>query len=576
MNDTNINGNLPLDASQFQLQDSSADYGLDVNQQENSLAFDFGSSDYFSYTVNPQDTLWDIADRETDDPLNWKKFRESDGTNFTSDEARKLQIGSTVYIPKDILTGLAVSSVDTFEYDSPSDSITNYAQSSIPTEDYIPYAVKPNDTLWDIASKEFGDPYDWIAIIKADGTNFTEKEAKQLQINSTIYLPKNLAISSQSDQVDDVVVTPTSELKNYLDTIQSDSSEGESNSQKNEDSSKRLNNPFAPFVQPNLGYKVTSDKVFEGGNINAGLFRAVVVDDKMEGKISFEPNWEPGKNSFLEPDYVPTLNLELSNLFREAEKSWETDIIDGLLKWDESKGFSFHIGELEPFSVWVSELEANAFDPKTGSPTTDLTVAVEGELNKLIPENIKSQDAFKHLDLANMTGEIEYSAKLSWKHEPPEIFKPLVPEPVTVYVNDSLPQYNQPRQPAGINPYPLEEIIRQSPITPPPIMEPESVSVPNVTIEGPNIETVTQPTLSPVTSDTVKDTNPINNFLQENSSTVSSLSSLALLGVTALAVGGYAATAPVSLPATLLTATAGVIGLSVLRLFGDSGDDELS
>ncbi|MEM9539822.1 MAG: S8 family serine peptidase [Cyanobacteria bacterium P01_E01_bin.42] len=51
------------------------------------------------YMIKPGDTLWDIARRYLGDGRRWTEIKKADGSTFTSEEARRLQIGQCVYIP---------------------------------------------------------------------------------------------------------------------------------------------------------------------------------------------------------------------------------------------------------------------------------------------------------------------------------------------------------------------------------------------------------------------------------------------------------------------------------------------
>lgn len=52
-----------------------------------------------------------------------------------------------------------------------------------------PYVVRSGDTLWAIAQRELGDGNRWREIQKANGSTFTDTEARILQIGQTVYLP---------------------------------------------------------------------------------------------------------------------------------------------------------------------------------------------------------------------------------------------------------------------------------------------------------------------------------------------------------------------------------------------------
>lgn len=51
------------------------------------------------YMIKSGDTLWDIARRYLGDGRRWTEIKKADGSTFTSEEARRLQIGQCVYIP---------------------------------------------------------------------------------------------------------------------------------------------------------------------------------------------------------------------------------------------------------------------------------------------------------------------------------------------------------------------------------------------------------------------------------------------------------------------------------------------
>ncbi len=50
------------------------------------------------HTIRPGETLWEIAERTYGDGRKWTNIRKSDKTPYTSDEARQLQPGTTVYL----------------------------------------------------------------------------------------------------------------------------------------------------------------------------------------------------------------------------------------------------------------------------------------------------------------------------------------------------------------------------------------------------------------------------------------------------------------------------------------------
>ena len=121
-----------------------------------------------AYTVKPNDTLWGIAQSFLGDGTKWTQIQRGDGSTYTSEQARYLQIGAVVYVPQGNTTNTA----------SPS-----------PVAQLPSYIVKSGDTLWDIASQYLGSGTKWTSILKANGTNFTEAEARSLQIGTVVYFP---------------------------------------------------------------------------------------------------------------------------------------------------------------------------------------------------------------------------------------------------------------------------------------------------------------------------------------------------------------------------------------------------
>ena len=118
--------------------------------------------------MKPNDTLWGIAQSFLGDGTKWTQIQRGDGSTYTSEQARYLQIGAVVYVPQGNTTNTA----------SPS-----------PVAQLPSYIVKSGDTLWDIASQYLGSGTKWTSILKANGTNFTEAEARSLQIGTVVYFP---------------------------------------------------------------------------------------------------------------------------------------------------------------------------------------------------------------------------------------------------------------------------------------------------------------------------------------------------------------------------------------------------
>jgi nucleoid-associated protein YgaU len=142
-----------------------------------------------AYTVKPNDTLWGIAQSFLGDGTKWTTIQRGDGSTYTSEQARYLQIGAVVYVPQGNTTNTA----------SPS-----------PVAQLPSYIVKSGDTLWDIASQYLGSGTKWTSILKANGTNFTEAEARSLQIGTVVYFPPS------TNTANPVGPSPVSNLPTYV------------------------------------------------------------------------------------------------------------------------------------------------------------------------------------------------------------------------------------------------------------------------------------------------------------------------------------------------------------------------
>jgi nucleoid-associated protein YgaU len=142
------------------------------------------------YTIRSGDTLSAIAQREMGNGNRWVEIQKADGSTFSSDEARRLQIGQVVYLP--------VGS-------SSSPAVPPPAQPGQQRQ----YIIKPNDTLWTVAFRELGNGDRWREIKKADGSTFTEAEARNLRVGMSVYLP----VSYQTGSGKPVTLAPATGSK---------------------------------------------------------------------------------------------------------------------------------------------------------------------------------------------------------------------------------------------------------------------------------------------------------------------------------------------------------------------------
>jgi lysozyme family protein/nucleoid-associated protein YgaU len=143
-----------------------------------------------AYTIRFGDTLSAIAQREMGNGNRWVEIQKADGSTFLSNEARRLQIGQVVYLP--------VGS-------SSSPAVPPPAQPGQQRQ----YIIKPNDTLWTIAFRELGNGDRWREIKKANGSTFTEAEARNLQVGQSVYLP----VSYQTGSGNPVTSPPVNNSK---------------------------------------------------------------------------------------------------------------------------------------------------------------------------------------------------------------------------------------------------------------------------------------------------------------------------------------------------------------------------
>jgi len=220
--------------------------------------------------IESGDTLWKIAEEELGDGNRWVEFKEADGSNFTEEEARRLQVGTEVFLPGEEASSKVVDTVteiqETFEEaqngiqqqvlystDALVEKVTkattevvdiigdvaepiqdgvkevqdvfndrviapiqdraegvveqikdfmngdDSATADVPEatvtagESELPQTqksvtIESGDTLWKIAEEELGDGNRWVELREADGSNFTEEEARRLQVGTEVYL----------------------------------------------------------------------------------------------------------------------------------------------------------------------------------------------------------------------------------------------------------------------------------------------------------------------------------------------------------------------------------------------------
>ncbi|MBE9178546.1 LysM peptidoglycan-binding domain-containing protein [Oculatella sp. LEGE 06141] len=168
--------------------------GAIPSEQPNSIESTFTQPLGSSVTVRASDTLWEIAQQELGEGSRWVELREADGSSFTEQEARQLQIGTEVYLPS-TTTVVEQTAISASVAPEPSTSAFSSPVQS------VAYVVESGDTLWDIAERQLGDGNRWQELQKADGSSFTEQEAHQLQIGTEVYLPNSERSPANSNEL---------------------------------------------------------------------------------------------------------------------------------------------------------------------------------------------------------------------------------------------------------------------------------------------------------------------------------------------------------------------------------------
>ncbi|MEG3926057.1 MULTISPECIES: DUF4114 domain-containing protein [unclassified Microcoleus] len=99
------------------------------------------SGNSYEYKIKAGDTLWDIAQEKLGDGSRWDELRKADGSTFTEEEVRHLQIGQTVYLPKTNHTEKETSGTQfsSFASKPQNGNSSNYSPtSSIPKSNLLP------------------------------------------------------------------------------------------------------------------------------------------------------------------------------------------------------------------------------------------------------------------------------------------------------------------------------------------------------------------------------------------------------------------------------------------------------
>jgi GH24 family phage-related lysozyme (muramidase)/nucleoid-associated protein YgaU/uncharacterized protein YbjQ (UPF0145 family) len=172
-------------------------------------------SEHSVITVQPGDTLWNLAERELGDGDRWPEFQQADGSGFTEQEAGQLQVGTSVYLPEDTASNRSSAAAlkrpyeDTLATDqtlqpagrSNAQSASGTVNSSVSSgRSGLEVRVGAGDSLWQIAQRELGDGDRWPELRKADGSSFTEQDANRLQTGMAVFLPSGQPDNSKVNE----------------------------------------------------------------------------------------------------------------------------------------------------------------------------------------------------------------------------------------------------------------------------------------------------------------------------------------------------------------------------------------
>lgn len=441
----------------------STDYGLDAALQKMGLSSSVQLPDYAVYSVQSGDTLWDIAKDKTDNPFDYQNFREADGSDFTDQEARQLQIGDGVFIPLDLLTGLPLPVEEIAPTQPDIDFSSKDPVAERLSEKYIAYTVKPNDTLWDIAQANFGEPLSWVAILDDEGNSFDREEAKVLRIDDVVWLPKGLDLAESSNKPEDdilillpdpityspdgvpipldgagAIIPPIITQPPIPDPPVSDPLT--ENPELIPSGDNDATEPEIGFANPKVTIPAQVEGLLTGTSFPLFPFRTTIVNDEVSGNFSLEARQ-------AESTVSATQALEFSpdaEIFKKIIQDFEVQL-DGIFKvsgkFDGSgNAFSLKVGSWRGLDVWAA---SEGIDINKGRLTTPLKLTVEGDITKTIDEaNLGLSEGWQDVKVGV---ELSYLADLAWEALPlptPPVFEfapvkqlstRVIPRPVVSY-----------------------------------------------------------------------------------------------------------------------------------------------
>lgn len=120
------------------------------------------NTDTKSYTVQPGDTLWDIAEKQVGSGY---KYTEIAKLNKLK-SAHHIEVGQKLQLAQKSTTADTKQDASTFiQEQTPKGGTVTETDSDTNT-----YTVKSGDTLWDIAGSKLGNPYRWVELYNANKT----------------------------------------------------------------------------------------------------------------------------------------------------------------------------------------------------------------------------------------------------------------------------------------------------------------------------------------------------------------------------------------------------------------------
>jgi len=112
-----------------------------------------------AYIGKEGDTLWSIAENELKDPYRWTELK--DLNEMTSSE---VEPGQMLILPSQTTDSTKTQEVAKKDTENTGEVLSDTTSKETPAT----YTVQAGDTLWDIAEKVYGNPYEWTKIFDAN------------------------------------------------------------------------------------------------------------------------------------------------------------------------------------------------------------------------------------------------------------------------------------------------------------------------------------------------------------------------------------------------------------------------